>query len=74
MPEVAGGAALLINPLDPRTIAPAISRLEVEPAQRRELEKVLATIQEPLLGPDVTVSNPQLLVLLYSFGQGLSGA
>ena len=74
MPEVAGGAAFLINPLDPRTITTAISRLEVKPAQRRELEKVLATIQEPLLGPDVTVSNPQLQALLHSFGQGLSGA
>lgn len=37
MPEVAGGAALLIDPLDPRTIATAIGRLEAEPALRREL-------------------------------------
>ena len=43
-------------------------------ADAREPEKVLATIQEPLPGPDVTVSNPQPQALLHSFGQGLGGA
>ena len=43
-------------------------------ADAREPEKVLATIQEPLPGPDMTVSNPQLQALLHSFGQELGGA
>jgi len=37
MPEVAGGAALLIDPFDPQTIADAIQRVETEPALRQQL-------------------------------------
>lgn len=37
MPEVAGGAALLIDPLQPETIAAAILRLQNNPAERAAL-------------------------------------
>jgi glycosyltransferase involved in cell wall biosynthesis len=47
MPEVAGGAALLIDPFDPRTIAAAIARLDTEPGLRQELvARGLARAQE----------------------------
>lgn len=47
MPEVAGGAALLIDPLEPATIAAAIQQLQAEPElNQRLIEKGLARAQQ----------------------------
>jgi glycosyltransferase involved in cell wall biosynthesis len=47
MPEVAGGAALLVDPLQPETIAAAILRLQNDPAERAALvERGLQRVQQ----------------------------